>query len=109
MIKLSYLQQKIILHIISFSEFMVLKHVDMFEQDTEHAIRDSKYESDQNFLEEVPLSASTSVKASTTNKDPTDPKIEHSTPISSLKSDTSKSFDFLLPSSLLIGLFLLLL
>ena len=35
---------------------MVLKHVDMFEQDTEHAIRDSKYESDQNFLEEVPLS-----------------------------------------------------
>ena len=86
---------------------MVLKHVDMFEQDTEHAIRDSKYESDQNFLEEVPLSDSTSMKTSTTNTDPTDPKIGGPTSKSSLKSEASQSFDFLLPSSFLIGLFLL--
>ena len=90
----------------SFSEFMILKHADMFEQDTEHAIRDSKYESDQNFLEEVPLSDSIRMKTSKSDSDRGDPKIGGSTPISSLSSGTNDSFHVLLSSALLIWLML---
>lgn len=83
---------------------MILKHADMFEQDTEHAISDSKYESDQNFLEEIPLTDSIRMKTTKSDLDRDDPKIGGSTPKSSLSSGTNDSFHILLSSALFIGL-----